>query len=166
MTGLRRKKAPHVLLLPALESTSTALTASREEKPSTHTHSRRSNILTNNNRSHALLATHNFRPTQPAKPRKQTRPIKPPNPRLDFPESAPASPEEKSGFFDPHDQGTSPLTWPRICKVLFNISHTDFGRSISDVTLRKRNEEPAYFSLLRLSTNRLRVTVRSRYGAL
>lgn len=120
MTGLRRKKAPHVLLLPALESTSTALTASREEKPSTHTHSRRSNILTNNNRSHALLATHNFRPTQPAKPRKQTRPIKPPNPRLDFPESAPASPEEKSGFFDPHDQGTSPLTWPRICKVLFN----------------------------------------------
>ena len=146
LTGLRRKKAPHVLLLPALtrrgfpphavqnnntlcgherpnrnkESTSTALTASREEKPSTHTHSRRSNILTNNNRSHALLATHNERSTQPAKPRKQTRPIKPPNPRLDFPESAPASPEEKSGFFDPQDQGTSPLTCKRICKVLFN----------------------------------------------
>jgi hypothetical protein len=149
LTGLRRKKAPHVLLLPALtrrgfpphavqnnntlcghehqqrpnrnkESTSTALTASREEKPSTHTHSRRSNILTNNNRSHALLATHNFRSTQPAKTRPQTRPIKPPNPRLDFPESAPASPEEKSGFFDPQDQGTSPLTLPRICKVLFN----------------------------------------------
>ena len=93
---------------------------SRREAINTHTHSRRSNILTNNNRSHALLATHNERSTQPAKPRKQTRPIKPPNPRLDFPESAPASPEEKSGFFDPQDQGTSPLTCKRICKVLFN----------------------------------------------